>query len=163
MSSGTRWTEDELAAYEKRCGLPAPKLIAPTLKVKSPRASKYGAERAVVDGINFDSSLEARYYTQLKMEWRSIRHRQEREGNYWRHRDLLWFTRQVRFELEGGVGYFADFLECRFLDGSHNTMEIVDTKGELLQESKNKIKQVKARYGITVRILYDKDVMKVTL
>jgi hypothetical protein len=129
----------------------------------APKKHKYNAEQTLVDGIKFASKLEARYYQQLLIESKSVRARQLREGKYWKVGDLLWFTRQVEFELEGGVKYIADFQVVKYWDTNRNIVEWIDTKGQLLQGTKNKLKQVKDRYGIDVQIVTDDQVMKVSV
>jgi hypothetical protein len=99
-----------------------------------PKRSKYGNAWCYEDGERFDSKLELRYYRELKLR--------KAAG------EVLWFTRQVPFILEGGVKYRADFLVALASGGT----DIVDCKGIFTQSSKNKIKQVKARYGFDVII-----------
>lgn len=96
---------------------------------------KYRNEPVVVDGIRFDSKLEARYYEQLKLR---------RAAG-----EVAWFTRQVPFYLPGGVVYRADFLVALAAGG----VDVVDTKGVDTKESRNKRRQVKAIYGVDVRLV----------
>jgi hypothetical protein len=101
-----------------------------------PKKSKYGNVRCQsVDGKRFDSQLERDYYEQLLLLWKAG--------------EIRWFIRQVPFELEGGVVYRADFLVV-ISDGD---VEVVDTTGCMTQVKSNKLKQVKARYGIEVQIV----------
>lgn len=93
---------------------------------------KYRNEPVVVDGIRFDSKLEARYYEQLKLR---------RAAG-----EVAWFIRQPRFDLPGGVVYRADFLAVLAAGG----VEVVDTKGQDTRESINKRKQAKHLYGVDV-------------
>ena len=86
------------------------------------------------DGKNFASRLERDYYEQLVLRWKAG--------------DVLWFVRQPSFDLEGGVVYRADFLVV-----TARGVEVVDTKGHLLPDCKNKLKQMKARYGIEVQLV----------
>jgi hypothetical protein len=86
------------------------------------------------DGTRFDSRLEWRCF-----EWLKAR----QVGG-----ELLWFTRQVPFELEGGVVYRSDFLAALTGGG----VEVIDAKGRDTQASRNKRKQVLARYGVEVRL-----------
>lgn len=122
----TRWTEEQLA-YHLRS--PAQRANPPTKK------SKFKNIRCQAqDGKNFASRLERDYYEQLLLRWKAG--------------DVLWFIRQPSFDLEGGVIYRADFLVV-----TASGVEVIDTKGCLTPESKNKIKQVKARYGIEVQLV----------
>lgn len=86
------------------------------------------------DGKRFDSKLERDYYEQLLLRWKAG--------------DILWFVRQVTFELSGGVDYRADFLVV-----TAGGVEVIDTTGVMTQVKANKLKQVKARYGIDVQIV----------
>jgi hypothetical protein len=84
--------------------------------------SKYGNRKTVVDGITFDSKLEADYYCQLKIL--------KRTGH------VTDFTLQPRFTLQEAyvnrftkkkvkkIEYVADFFVCY-----PNHQEIVDCKG----------------------------------
>lgn len=109
-----------------------------------PKPSKYRNVRCQsADGKKFQSKLERRYYEQLLLE--------QKAG------EVLWFIRQPRFDLEGGVIYRADFLVVRLKpwDGRPSGVDIhvIDTKGCDTPDSINKRKQVKARYGIDVQIV----------
>jgi hypothetical protein len=125
-----RLTEHEYADMQRRlmgCREPMP---APAKK-----KSKYRNEPCLsADGKRFDSKLERDYYEQLLLRWKAG--------------DILWFVRQVTFELEGGVDYRADFLVV-----SPGGAEVVDTTGLMTQVKANKLKQVKSRYGIEVKLV----------
>lgn len=95
---------------------------------------KYRNEPVVVDGIRFDSKLEARYYEQLKLR---------RAAG-----DVLWWARQVSFRLEGGVVFRADFVVAL----AAGPPDVVDCKGFLTRASANKHKQMLERYGIVVKL-----------
>lgn len=101
---------------------------------KSPaKRPKYGNQPTIIDGIRFASRLEARCYQWLMLRWKAG--------------DLLWFVRQVNFDLPGGVKYRADFVVvCK--DG----VEVIDAKGMLTPDCKNKLKQMKAVHGIDVQL-----------
>lgn len=124
----TRWTETDLNRITAARGASAHRGIGANKK------SKYRNVPTVTHGIRFDSKLEARYYEQLSLRWVAG--------------DVLWFVRQVNFDLEGGVRYRADFL-VRTRDG----VDVVDTTGLMTQAKKNKLKQMKARYGIEVQVV----------
>jgi hypothetical protein len=101
----------------------------------SPKPRKYRNEPSKsADDKRFDSKLERDYYEQLLLRWKA--------GN------VLWFVRQVSFELEGGVKYRCDFLEVTAAG-----VEVVDTTGVMTQAKANKLKQMKARYGIEVKVV----------
>lgn len=96
---------------------------------------KYGNKRCQsADGKWFDSKLERDYYEKLLPRWKAG--------------DVLWFVRQVTFELEGGVKYRCDFLVVTAAG-----VEIIDTTGIMTQTKANKLKQMKARYGIDVIVV----------
>lgn len=114
---------------QRLLGLAGPK-ASPALK----RERKYGNKRITVDDMTFDSKLEWRCF-----EWLSLR---KTEG------EVLWFVRQVPFELEGGVVYRADFLVVLAAGG----VDVLDAKGKDTQASRNKRKQVRARYGVFVKL-----------
>lgn len=122
-----RWTEEQLAEHQRRRSTP---MVPPKKKAKFKNIRCQSA-----DGKNFASRLERDYYEQLLLRWKA--------GN------VLWFIRQPRFELEGGVVYVADFLVVR----ASGDVEVIDTKGHLVRECKNKLKQVRSRYGIDVQIV----------
>lgn len=125
-----RRSEEWLADYQRGRTKPA----AVAARAKKP--SKYGNKRCQsADGTWFDSQLECAYYEQLLLRWQAG--------------DVRWFTRQVSFELEGGVKYRCDFLVVP-ADGD---VEIVDTTGVMTQTKANKLKQMKARYGIEVQVV----------
>jgi hypothetical protein len=104
--------------------------------VKAAKKSKYKNVRCQsADGKKFDSKLERNYYEQLLLRWKAG--------------DVRWFIRQVNFELSGGVDYRADFLVV----GRFGDVEVIDTTGALTQTKANKLKQLKARYGIEVHLV----------
>lgn len=96
-------------------------------------ARKYKNIPTIVDGIRYDSKLEAECGLELSLR--------KRIG------EIEWFIRQVNFELEGGVKYRCDFLAVK-----REGVEVIDATGVMTQVKKNKLKQMKARYGITVLI-----------
>jgi hypothetical protein len=98
-------------------------------------ARKYHNDPIVADGVRFDSRLEARCW-----QWLELR----RAAG-----EILWVTRQVPFRLEGGIVYRVDFLAA--LAGPPY-IELIDATGKLTQTKINKLKQLNARYGITVTI-----------
>lgn len=119
-----RLTEEQYAEMIRR------RAPAPT------KPQKYRNEPAAsADGKRFDSKLERDYHDQLVLRWKAG--------------DVRWFIRQVPFELEGGVVYRADFLVVT----SAGDVEVVDTTGLMTQVKANKLKQMKARYGIEVQIV----------
>lgn len=114
------WTEEEYTEYmRKNNKLPGQGLILTPVK-----KSKYNNNRVKVDGILFDSQLEADYYSNLKL--------QHKAGV------IKGFCRQPMFVLQEGLGdirpitYRPDFIVF-YNDG---TYDIVDTKGMETDEFK---------------------------
>lgn len=113
-------------------------------------ANKYSATAIVVDGMRFDSKLEAARYGYWK--------------NLWHVGAIAWFTRQVPFYLPGGIVWRADFLIQTNFSGqkikipglgplSVDPLLVEDCKGVMTRVSTNKIKQVEAIYGFKVHIV----------
>lgn len=85
-------------------------ILPPQKKTKN----KYGARKVHVDGVAFDSQLEADYYLELKLR--------QRAG------EIAGFCRQARFVVTTGeraAEYVCDFVVF-YPDGRY---EIIDTKG----------------------------------
>lgn len=123
-----RLTEEQYADLQRR------RTVATAVKaVKRPKYRNVRCESS--DAKGFDSKLERDYYEQLLLRWKAG--------------DIRWFIRQVPFELEGGVVYRADFLEVL----ASGDIVVVDTTGLMTQAKANKLKQVKARYGIEVQLV----------
>ncbi len=87
------------------------------------------------DGHDFASRLERDYHEQLLLRWKA--------GN------VLWFTRQVPFWLEGGVKIVVDFLIVQ----PGGVITLADTTGVMTQVKRNKLKQLEARHGLRVDIV----------
>ena len=94
--------------------------------------NKYGAKAVVVDGIRFASQAEAKRYQQLVTLMRANL--------------ILWFCRQPRFVLPGGVEYVADFIVVDVA----GSVWVEDVKGVKTPTYRLKAKQLKALYGIEV-------------
>jgi len=125
-----RWTEEQYTEYlRKNNKLPGKGLILTPVKKQ-----KYNNNRVRVDGILFDSQLEADYYNDLKLQLKMS--------------TIKGFCRQPEFILQEGFGdimpitYRPDFIVF-FLDG---TYEIVDTKGFETDEFKRTQKLFKAKF-----------------
>lgn len=94
---------------------------------------KYNAKETWVDNIRFPSKLEARCY-----EWLKLR---QAAG------EVLWFVRQVAFDIGGGVKHRVDFL-VRTADG----VELIDAKGQDISEGKARRKIVEDRYKVKIQL-----------
>lgn len=102
---------------------------------KGKKTSKYRAIPTYVDNFRFDSKAEARRYGNLKVLQRSG--------------DVLYFLRQVPMHLEGGVIYRVDF-QIFWKDGR---VTYEDVKGRDTAQSKQKRRQVEARYPVEILIV----------
>lgn len=98
------------------------------------KKNKYNAQHPRIDGIRFDSNLEARYYEKLKLLVKAGK--------------LLFFLRQVPIGLPGNIKYRVDFLEF-WPDG---TYRFVDVKGIPTPMFIIKKKQVEELYPIEIEI-----------
>jgi hypothetical protein len=119
-----RWSENQYADYLQKKG------ITP----ETEKQPKYRNRRVRVDGMLFDSQLEADYYCELKLQLKAG--------------EINGFCRQPEFILVEGLAgqkpvmYKADFIVFN-LDG---TAEIIDTKGMETEIFKLKHKQFKAKF-----------------
>lgn len=100
---------------------------------------KFRNQPICVDGMRFDSKLEARCYQWLKTL--------EAAGA------VVCLVRQPSWDIGGGVKYRADFLAV----GSHwpAGFAVIDAKGYDMQSGRNKRKQLQAKYGIEVELWRD--------
>lgn len=98
------------------------------------KGRKYKNVPTYVDDQRFDSMMEARYYQLLVARWQ--------------RGEILWFTRQVPFQLPGAVTYRCDFFVALVGGG----IDVVDVKGVLTDVSRIKIRQVEHIYKIKVRL-----------
>lgn len=110
-----------------------------TKNTKAPEikpSNKYHAEKTTVDGIIFDSKLEARRYEQLKL----LKHAGQ----------IAWFHCQPSFVLPGGVRYRPDFI---VMDPA-GLIWIEDAKGKETKEFVIKRKLFEQCYqGLELRII----------
>lgn len=118
-----RWTDEEIDRY-LHARKQGPKAAVREIR----KIHKYRAEPAVVDGIRFDSKLEARYYERLKLR--------QAAG------EVVGFLRQVPIHLPGKTKLVVDFLEFR----SDGSAVFVDTKGVETEAFRLKLRQVRELY-----------------
>lgn len=141
-----------LAKGEKVLSTARPSILG---KHQAPSIARY-RKRAECDGIQFDSQLEMRRYKELKLL--------KAAG------EILYFLRQVPFHLPGGISARLDFLVVypdrtftRELTGLVR-IELEDCKAGMGKRSAgryndadrvgvNKRKQIKALYGVTVKLV----------
>lgn len=140
---GKRFTEQDLSKFQENSGRRVSPPTDPTTRLmpkKEPKPRKYNNEPVVVDGMKFDSKLEARRYGELKLL----------QGA----KQVLYFLRQVPFHLPGGVIYRVDFQI--FWGSSLRGLDKVtyeDTHGADTRIKTLKLKQVKALYGVEVKLV----------
>lgn len=96
---------------------------------------KYNAKPVNHKGIRFHSTLEYQYYLYLK--------RLEDE------RIVVFFHRQVAFDLPGGAKYVTDY-QVFYADG---TVHYVDVKGVETPDFKMKKKMVEATYPVEIEVV----------
>jgi len=96
------------------------------------RKHKFNAVKTELDGINFDSKKEAKYYTELKLRMKAG--------------EIIFFLRQVPFDLPGKVKYRIDFQEFH----SDGTIHFIDVKGKKTEMYIAKKKMVEALYPIEI-------------
>ena len=97
-----------------------------------PKRSKYKNVRVRIDGINFDSGKEGRYYLKL---------RAMQEAGM-----VLYWHRQVIFDLAEKATYRCDF-QVFYPDGS---VRYIDVKGFKTKEYILKKKLVRRLYGVDI-------------
>ena len=95
---------------------------------------KYRAKPTELDGIRFDSKLEAEYYRQLKLR--------QRAG------EVVFFLRQVPIHLPGKTKLVVDFVEFR----ASGEVAFVDTKGVETETFRLKRRQVEDLYPIKIEM-----------
>lgn len=93
---------------------------------------KYNAKQVEYDGIKFGSKKEGNYYLQLKLR--------QKAG------DIIFFLRQVPFDLPGNTKYYVDFQEFR----NDGTIHFIDVKGRETDMFKMKKKQVENLYPVII-------------
>lgn len=103
------------------------------------RRNKFGARKTVLDGLTFDSKLEARRWSELRML--------ERAG------EIVGLQRQVPFDLAVNghlvCRYIADF--C-FTATSTGERIVEDVKGVMTPEFRLKAKLMEACHGIVIQV-----------
>ena len=153
-NSGRGLPEKTVKEMEKGDGIRRDEHGAP-VPAKVARA-KYANVPTEVDGIRFDSKLEAKYYVELDLR--------RKAG------DVMYFLRQVPFHLPGGVIYRVDFMVVSRstydrtpgydtadsdVDPIRPPLDIsyIDCKGWDTAAGKNKIKMVEALYRVKIELV----------
>ncbi len=104
-------------------------------KIAKRQRHKFNAIACNTDNIRFASKAEAAYYNRLKML--------KEKG------EVIFFLRQVPFDLPGGIKYFVDF-QVFYSDGS---ISFVDVKGMSTPIFLLKKKQVEILYPVEIEII----------
>lgn len=141
-------TQRELEQLYKQSGHQSPN------EATKEKVSKLKNVRKMVDGISFQSSIEARAYQILKL-W-------ERAGAISDLRMQSAFTLQERFRDSSGktiraITYSADF---RFFDNATRRIRYIDAKGMVTQSFLKSIKMMKDKYPDIDVELWDKNRIK---
>jgi hypothetical protein len=102
------------------------------LNEKIENKHKYNAQTKEIDNIKFSSKKEAKYYLTLKLLKQSG--------------ELLYFLRQVPFDLPGNIKYRVDFMEV----WKNGEIKYVDVKGYKTKEYIIKKKIVESLYPIKI-------------
>jgi len=111
------------------------------------KPGKYRSEPVQVEGIRFDSKLEADRYRELKLLRQSG--------------EVLYFLRQVPFDAATRVVYRADFLVVwNRMGTAGENVTVEDCKGFVTPTARVKIAAVQDRYGIKIQILTRKEVRR---
>ncbi len=135
---GVRYTEEWLAEHLRKQNSPPPEAAARAAAPKKRRA-KYGNNKTIVDGKVFDSKLEAQRYQQLKLLWLAG--------------EVLWFVRQVPFEIPGHRVYKADFVVI----WASRDVTVEDAKGCDDPLSKLKRDQVEQLFRLKIELIHADD------
>lgn len=95
---------------------------------------KYGAIKCEFNGIKFSSKLEQHCYAILK--------------NHQDKKEILFFLRQIPFDLPGNIRHFVDFQVF-----TPNSVIFFEAKGRDLYAGKMKRKQVENIYKIPIHVI----------
>lgn len=136
---GKRFTERDLSQFQENSGRPKAAPPQASTKLMPPKPRKYKNEPVVIDGMRFDSKLEGRRYEELKAL--------QRVGK------IRYFLRQVPFHLPGNLRFVVDFQihwGSGLFDGG---VTYEDAHGADTRIKTMKLKQVKALYGVEVRLV----------
>lgn len=129
--SQLRLTEEQFAALQQKRAAPAVPAVSQPPKIK--RASKFNARRTETEDGVFDSKREAVRFASLKMLAKG--------------REITGLARQVRFDLNEGGTYVADFL---YFDRRARKWVVEDAKGFRTPVYKRKAKLMRELHGIEI-------------
>lgn len=121
--------------------------LARMLGMAPGKRTRMGNRATTIDGIRFASKLEADRYRELLLL------RQAGE--------VLYFLRQVPFDVATAVVYRADFVVMWNRTGTpRENVTVEDTKGHQTEVARVKLAAVQDRYGIKITVLRRADVRK---
>lgn len=109
---------------------------AHALAAESKKKAKFNNVKSKIDGITFDSQLEARFYNELKLRLKAG----DIAGYCYKSKFLLTPETQAQRKSE----YITDFI----IFNNDGTYEIIDTKGIRTKEYILKIKQMAVNYPL---------------
>lgn len=145
-----------VAAVDRLSKAPKAPWISNAPKSYAIPQSKYRNKAQYVDGLRFDSKLEADRYLELKALQASG--------------EVAWFLRQVPFQVARGITYRLDYMVAWNYGKywSASSMPDVDVKRIGFEECKGfmtalgraKIAVISEKYGIQIRILKRANVRK---
>lgn len=111
------------------------------------RKNKYGAKRLKIDGISFDSKLEAERYQQLKLL--------ERAGEITGLEYHRQFVVIPKSRYGDNVYYEADFF---YFENGKPVVEDTKSKATITSTYKLKKRLLAERYGIIIKEIYRDDI-----
>lgn len=107
--------------------------------------SKYGNKKVKVDGITFDSALEARYYKHLKL----LKEQRIVEDFELQPKFVLLDKFKKNGKTYRAITYIADF-KVKYSDGN---IEVVDVKGMVTQQFELRRKLFEYRYPYELKVI----------
>ena len=96
---------------------------------------KFGAKPTVLNGIKYHSKLEARYSERLEFLKKSG--------------DILFYLRQVPFDLPGKIKFRLDFMEF----WQNGDVILTECKGYMTSDARIKLAQVIDLYNVKINIV----------
>ncbi len=136
---GLRWTEEQLADYQKRHrNMPEkcqPGPVHDFFMQTETKSSKFHSVLTECDGIKFHSKKEARVYRELQARVHMG--------------ELKFILRQIPFDLPGHATHRIDFMLVK----PDFTVEFLEVKGRDLPMGKLKRKMVEELYGIQIGVV----------
>lgn len=154
MTTMMRMTEAQLAEWRAKRGERRTNAVTQARALDNPpaaepakRASKYGNQKTVVDGITFDSKAEAARWVDLQqLEKAGVITQLQRQVRY----ELVPKGRTADGKAVRSVAYIADFVYC----DEHGKTITEDTKGFLTESYRLKKKLLLHVFGIEIKEVF---------